>query len=57
LTSITIPDSVTSIGYNAFNGTALATVYISSTTANILGVTSPNSSVNFFGTTVDTRLP
>ena len=57
LTSITIPDSVTTIGSQAFFTSGLTTVFISSATAISLGITSPDTGVAFFGATVDTFLP
>jgi hypothetical protein len=58
LTSITIPNSVTSIGGVTFGASGLTTVYISSATAISLGKTSPAIVVTFFSKTgVTTVLP
>jgi hypothetical protein len=51
LTSITIPNSVTSIASNSFTTSALTTVYISTNTASNLGKASPAFGVTFFSKT------
>ena len=60
MTSITIPNSVTSIATGTFTNSGLITVTISSATATALGKTSPTGNppgVSFFGKTVATSLP
>jgi hypothetical protein len=56
LTSITIPNSVTSIGGSTFLNSGLISVTISN--SNSLGITSPDSGVSFYGATnVNILLP
>ena len=50
----TIPDSIKTIGTNAFIGSGLQIVYISRNTADTLGIPVPSQNVPFFGTTVTT---
>jgi hypothetical protein len=50
LKHITIPDSITTIGTNAFTGSGLQKVYISRTTAAVLGVT-VTQNATFYGAT------
>jgi hypothetical protein len=54
LASIIIPDTVTFIDTNSFQGSGLTTVYISEATATTLSVIVPSASTSFFGATVQT---
>jgi hypothetical protein len=55
LTTIAIPNSVTSIDVGAFLNSGLVIVTIASN--NPFGIPSPASGVSFFGTTVQTIPP
>jgi hypothetical protein len=54
LTSIAIPTSVTNIAENAFYQSGLTTVYIPA--SNGLNISSPSSTVSFFGAIVNTEI-
>jgi hypothetical protein len=55
LTSITIPNSVRSIGNDAFSDSGLTTVTIANN--QLPGIPSPSGSVYFYGKQVETVLP